>query len=67
MRRPVFETIIKVQNNLRVNITKNPRNHGHMVEGLDSPVNRPFSKTAAGNSNKSKLKIYISPRKNIFT
>ena len=29
--------------------------------------NRPFSKMAAGNSNKLKLKTYTSTRKNTFT
>ena len=36
----------------------------HMVSGLQ---NRPFSKMAAENSNKSKLKTYTSTRKNTFT
>ena len=35
----VFQTIIKVQNNFRAIVTTNPRNHGHMVDGIDSPAN----------------------------
>ena len=30
---------IKVENNFRVIVIKNPRNYGHMVDGIDSPVN----------------------------
>ena len=34
---------------------------------VNKEVNRPFSKMAAENSNKSKLKTYTSTRENTFT
>ena len=34
---------------------------------VDMKLDRPFSKMAAENSNKSKLKTYTSTRKNTFT
>ena len=39
----------------------------NILLSLYTKINRPFSKMAAENSNKSKLKTYTSTRKNTFT
>ena len=49
------------------NNNKNFRLARDQVMLLETAGNRPFSKMAAENSNKSKLKTYISTRKNTFT